>query len=199
MTPSQDFLPLLLLLLPAEGGKHVHGSWRLLGVPAPLWLCIPTSTHATIIPDFYSSSSAVPQILSASQKSSCLTSPLLSPQVCVPKYPLSFPWLSLVYPAHGIWLGRRQGRHQTISPAADAKPEPAKSLLFPQWEQPQICTKLVRCWYHCFNSVSCGFSPKFCPTGSGVLRFNSSLTQLPHSPPCYSVDEDQKEKVSLVG
>lgn len=110
MTPSQDFLPLLLLLLPAEGGKHVHGSWRLLGVPAPPWLCIPTSTHAMIIPDFYSSSSAVPQILSASQKSSCLTSPLLSPHVCVPKYPPSFPWLSLVYPAMAFgWAGGRAG------------------------------------------------------------------------------------------
>lgn len=83
-------------------------------------LCIPTPTHTMVIPDFYSSSSAIPQILSPSQTPSCLTSSLLSPQILCPQMP-AFP-LSLRCSARGIG-------HQTTSPAADAKPKPATSLL----------------------------------------------------------------------
>lgn len=70
--------------------------------------------------------------------------------------------------------------------------KPATSLLFPHWEQSQIGTKPVRCWYHRFSSFSCSFCLKFCPTGWGALRFDSSPTQLPQK------KENQKEKVNLV-
>ena len=141
-------------------------------VPAPPWLCIPTSTHTTIIPAFYRASPAIPlDPLHLSRPLSCLTSPLLSPPLCSPKYPSSLPWLPLKSPAHGIWLGRRQDKHQPASQpsgrSADAKPKPETSLLFLQSEQPfrslsssqlQIWTKLVRSWYDCFNSFSSSFS-----------------------------------------
>lgn len=157
----------------------------------------PHPTHPTIIPDFYSSSSAKPQILSTSQRPSCLTSLLLSAQVCVPKCQPSLCWLVPHVPCPWNWLGRRQGRHQTISPAVDAKPNPATFLIFPQWEQSQICTKPLRCWHHWFSSFSCSFFLKFCPAGWGVLS-DSSPTQLLHSPPCHSGEENQRGKMNLV-
>lgn len=144
-------------------------------VPAPPWICDPASTHTTIIPAFYSASSAIPlDPLHLSRPLSCLTSPLLSPPLCIPKYPSSLPWLPLASPARDIWLGRRQDKHQPASQpsssSADAKPEPETSLLFLRWELPfrslsssqlQICTKLARTWYACFNSFSSSFSLKF--------------------------------------
>lgn len=80
-------------------------------VPVLPWHCVPTSTHTTIIPAFYSTSSAIPlDPLHLSRPLSSLTSSFLSPLLCIPKYTHSLPWLLLVSPVHRMWLGRRQDK-----------------------------------------------------------------------------------------
>jgi len=144
-------------------------------VPAPLCLCGPTSTHTTIIPAFYSASSAISlDPLHLSRPLTCLTSPLLSPPLHIVKYPSSLSQLPLASPACGIWLGRRQNKHQLAcqpsSRSTGAKPKPETSLLSLRWEQSfrslsssqlQICTKPVRSWYDYFETFSSSFSLKF--------------------------------------
>lgn len=111
--------------------------WQLEALcPCPSLALHPHITHTTIIPDFYSSSSAILQILSTSQRPSCLTSPLLSPQVCVPKCQPSLCWLSLLSPSHG----QEAGQHQTPSPAAGAKP----NLPHPCFSLSGNCHKLAQ-------------------------------------------------------
>lgn len=154
-------------------------------VPAPPWICDPASTHTTIIPAFYSASSAIPlDPLHLSRPLSCLTSPLLSPPLCIPKYPSALPWLPLTSPARGIWLGRRQDKQQPVSPAAD--------LLMPnQSLKPPCFSSSGNCHSDLFLPPSCKFAQNLpdvgmtvsivsppvslsnslkCPTGSGAIR-----------------------------